>query len=286
VGDRLGAPVPEHPGIPPVHFERLSCTACHCGPWPSQKTHLTKTSRAHRLGTLNVNKSHEILPHIVSPVFAKQPDGKIAPHKLIWPAFWGILEDEKVTPIDIETVKQSVGEVFAGVELPASGDWPDLTVEEHIVEALMELQKVVKGQPVYICGGKLYRLYIRRRAKLVSIEHPAAQPYLWPIGHDVRPAAQSLGVRGCGDCHSTDAPFFFGDVAVDSPIAAERDSVKKMIEFQGISPSYAWAFAFSFVFRPFMKIISLGSCAVLAVVLLLYALKALASIGKVLAEED
>ncbi|MBA7645291.1 hypothetical protein ES703_53046 [subsurface metagenome] len=285
VAGRLGAPVPEHPGIPPVHFEKLTCTACHAGPWPSQKTHLTKTSRAHRLGTLNVNKSHEVLPHIIAPVFAKQPNGKITPHKLLWPAFWGSLEDEKVTPIDFEIVRQTIGEVFAGVELPASGDWPDLTVEEHIVKALMELQKVVKGQPVYICGGKLYRLDIRRRAKLVSTEHYAAQPYLWPIAHDVRPAAQSLGVRYCTDCHATDAPFFFGDVTVDSPIVAAREA-KKMIEFQGISPSYAWAFAFSFVFRPFMKFICLGSCAVLAIVLLLYALKLLACIAKALTERD
>jgi hypothetical protein len=69
---RLGAPVPEHKGIPPVHFEKLSCTACHSGPWPGEQTILTKTSRAHRLGTLGVNKSHEALPHIIAPVFAKQ----------------------------------------------------------------------------------------------------------------------------------------------------------------------------------------------------------------------
>jgi hypothetical protein len=296
---RLGAPIPTHIGIPTIHFEKLTCTACHSGPWPGKQTVLTKTSRAHRLGTLGVNKSHEALPHIIAPVFAQQgwigaayisqlmlmKGGKIAPHKLIWPAYWGVLEDDKVTPIDIETVRQTVGAVFAGVELPASGDWPDLTTEEHIVKALMELQKVVKGDSVYICGGKLYRLRIRRTASLASIAHNAAQPYLWPIAHNVRPAAQSLGVRYCTDCHATDAPFFFGDVSVDSPIAAARET-KQMIEFQGISPSYTWAFAFSFVFRPFMKLICLASCAVLGLVLLLYALKALTCVVKVLAGED
>jgi len=296
---RLGAPIPKHIGIPTIHFEKLTCTACHSGPWPGEKTILTKTSRAHRLGTIGVNKSHEALPHIIAPVFAKQGGigaayigklllmeaGKIAPHKMIWPAYWGILEDDKVTPIDIETVRQTVGEVFAGVELPASGDWPDLTTEEHITKALRELQKVVKGEAVYICGGKLYSLKIRRTAVLVSYEHFAAQSYLWPIAHNVRPAAQSLGVRYCTDCHATDAPFFFGDVAVDSPIVAGRKA-KKMIEFQDINPFYAWAFASSFVFRPFMKFICLGSCAVLGLVLLLYALKALTCVVKVLAGEN
>jgi len=298
VEGRLGAPVPEHKGIPPIHFEKLTCTACHSGPWPGQKTYLAKTSRAHRLGTPNVNKSPVALPHIVSPVFAKQrgiivaylgralvlEGGKIAPHKLIWPAFWGTLKDRSVTPVDLEDVQQTVGEVFAQIQLPSSGDWPSLT-KEHIAEALASLQKTVEGKAVYICGGKLYSL--DDSGKLCEQEgHQAAQPYLWPIAHDVRPAAQSLGVRRCEDCHSIDAPFFFGEVAIDSPVVAERDSVKKMVEFERLRPFYTKAFAFSFIFRPWLKVFALGSCAVLAVVLLLYALRALACIVKVLAEKD
>jgi hypothetical protein len=59
-----------------------------------------------------------------------------------------------------------------------------------------------------------------------------------------------------------------------------------MIEFQDINAFYAQAFAFSFVFRPWMKIITLGSCAVLAIVLLLYGLRALACVAKICAERD
>ncbi|MHC4654021.1 MAG: hypothetical protein ACYS91_03270, partial [Planctomycetota bacterium] len=95
---RLGAPVPQHPGIPPVHFEKLTCTACHSGPWPKKQTHRGKTSRAHALGTHGVNRSADALPHILYPVFAKQGGDRIAPHKLVWPAYWGTLKDEKVTP--------------------------------------------------------------------------------------------------------------------------------------------------------------------------------------------
>jgi hypothetical protein len=293
VTGRLGAPVPEHRGLPPVHFEKLSCTACHSGPWPKKETILTKTARAHRLGTIGVNKSHEALPHIMSPVFAEQrPIGaaylgklvvsqyeKIAPHKLIWPAFWGSMKGEDVTPVAFETVRQIVGKALTELQLPRSGDWPALTAE-NITEVLNSLQKTVEDKAVYVSGGKLYSL--DDSGKLSEQEkHPAAKPYLWPIAHNVRPAAQSLGIRYCTDCHATDAPFFFGDVTVDSPIVTARKT-KKMIEFQSINPSYAWAFAFSFVFRPWMKIIALCSCAVIAVVLLLYALKALACVVKVL----
>jgi len=285
VAGRLGAPVPEHRGLPPVHFERLTCTACHSGPWPAAEPHVSKTSMAHRLGTPNVNKAREMLPHIASPVFARQSDGKIAPHKLVWPAFWGVLKDEQIEPIALATVTKIIGELLSSENFPFSGDWPDLTAD-HIVKGLTSLasDNSVEGKPVYVSAGKVYGLDDAGEL-LRDNAHSAAEPYLWPIGHDVRPAAQSLGVRYCTDCHATDAPFFFGDVTIDSPIAAAR-GVKKMIEFQDLGRFFTWVFAFSFVFRPWMKIIVLASCAVLAVVLLLYALKALSCVVKVLAARD
>jgi hypothetical protein len=283
VAGRLGAPVPKHIGLPAVHFEKLTCTACHAGPWPTTQTHITKTSMAHRLGTPNVNKSPEMLPHISSPIFAVQPDGKIGPNKLVWPAFWGVLKDDQIVePIPFDTVTKIIGELFSKEELPVSGSWPDLTVD-HILKGLTSLASggSLEGKPVYIGGGKLYSLDDSGQLS-EKIDHPAARPYMWPLGHDVRPAAQALGIRYCTDCHGTNAPFFFGDVTVDTPVVSDR-TTEEMVDFQAISPVYAWAFAFSFVFRPWMKLVVLGSCAVLAFVLLLYGLKALTSVAKVLA---
>ncbi|MDH4239532.1 MAG: hypothetical protein OEW48_08215 [Phycisphaerae bacterium] len=281
---RLGAPVPQHPGIPPVHFEKLTCTACHSGPWPEQMTYRGKTSRAHALGTHNSNKSADALPHILYPVFAQQSGGKIAPHKLIWPAFWASLKDENVTPIPLNLAKRAAGKVIGRRMLLPTGDWPALTAE-HITKALTLLSsdESVEGEAVYICGGKLYGL--DESGKLGEPqEHPAAQPYIWPIAHNVRPAAQSLGAHYCTDCHATDAPFFFGAVDVDSPLASGQDAAKEMVEFQDINSFYARAFAFSFVFRPWLKVVALGSCALIGVVLLLYGLKALACVVKALSQ--
>ena len=294
---RLGALVPRHPGIPPVHFDKLTCTACHCGPWPGQKTYRGKTSRAHRLGTHNVNKAPDALPHIMFPVFANQGgisdvylgrlvvligNRKIAPHKLIWPAFWGWLKGKKVTPVDLETVKRTAGRIIDNKKLSRSGDWPSLADED--IAKVLALLKTTEGEPVYICGGKLHRL--DNNGNLTAIEHDVARPYLWPIAHDVRPAAQSLGARDCEDCHSTDEPFFFGEVEVDSPLTSEMGSIKRMIEFQDLDPLYTKLFAMSFVFRPWLKVVALGSCAVLAAVLLLYALRALACIARALVGGD
>jgi len=296
---RLGAPVPTHPGIPTIHFEKLTCTACHSGPWPARRTRRVKTSRAHALGTHNVNKSPGVLPHIIYPVLAKEGpigaayvdgllvlslDGKIAPHKLIWPAYWAAMKDEQVTPIALEVVRKTVGKVITPEKLSRSGDWPSLT-EQDITEALNSLGEAVEAKPVYVCGGSLYRLDDSGQL-CEEKDHAAAKPYMWPLAHNVRPAAQSLGIRRCEDCHATDGPFFFGKVAVDSPLDIETDSVKKMVEFQQIDAFYAWAFAFSFVFRPWLKVVTLASCTVLAGVLLLYALKMLTCIAKVLVGQD
>ena len=240
---------------------------------------------AHRLGTPNVNKAREMLPHIASPVFAKQADGKIAPHKLVWPAFWGVLKDDSVTPIELGTVTKVIGDVLSKEKFPFSGDWPELTAD-HIVKGLTALSSgsSAEGKAVYVTGGRLYSLDDSGQLDEQK-DHPAAKPYMWPIGHGVRPAGQSLGIRYCTDCHETKAPFFFGDVNVDTPVVAARES-KKMIEFQDIDPFYTWAFAFSFVFRTLMKIVLLGSCALIALVLLSYALKALGCVIKTLAGEN
>ena len=83
-----------------------------------------------------------------------------------------------------------------------------------------------------------------------------------------------------------DAPFFFADVEIDTPVASEKGAVKKMIEFQGLNPAYTKLFAFSFIFRPYLKVITICSSVILAAVLLLYAAKALAFIIRILAEKD
>ena len=232
-----------------------------------------------------MNKAREMLPHIASPVFAKQADGKIAPHKLLWPAFWGVLKDESVTPIELGTVEKVIGDVLSKENFPLSGDWPELT-DEHIIKGLAALASggSAEGKAVYVAGGRLYSLDDSDRLSQQK-DHPAAKPYLWPIGHDVRPAGQALGIRYCTDCHGTKAPFFFGDVNVDTPVVAARQA-KKMIEFQDIDPFYTWAFASSFVFRPLMKMVLIGSCALITLVLLLYALKALGCVIKTLAGEN
>ena len=290
-GGRLGAPVPEHKGIPAVHFDRLTCTACHSGPFPSDQPVLAKTSRAHRLGTINVNKETRVLPHIYEPVFAKEAviransTPTIGPNRMIWPAFWGTLDpNDAVVPIAMAAVTEVVGAVLKDVAPTDTGDWSELK-EEQILRALKALGASGQAKAVYVAGGTLYQL---DEAGMLAgrKDHPAASPYLWPIAHSVRPAAQSLGVGKCTVCHSTNSAFFFGKVDVDSPVASVAKLTKVQYEFQKASHARTWVFAWSFIFRPWFKVVAIGSSALIGIVLLYFGLRALGAVARVLAEQN
>ena len=164
------------------------------------------------------------------------------------------------------------------LELTYRDGWPQLS-DDMIKNNIAALGKKIKGKAAYVSAGKLYSL--NDSEQLVSEENEIAKPYLWPIAHNVRPAAQALGVRYCTDCHEEKSGFFFGKVKVDSPVKDEWEETKPMIEFQNLDSTYAKLFAFSFVFRPWMKIICICCSLVIAGVLLLYALRLLLSIAKV-----
>ena len=44
------APRPLHRGMPTLHFDKLTCTACHSGPMPEDATTLVQTAMSHKLG--------------------------------------------------------------------------------------------------------------------------------------------------------------------------------------------------------------------------------------------
>lgn len=285
VRGRFAAPVPKHAGIPPVHFDKLSCTACHSGPWPTEQTIRTKTARAHAIGVAGANKSGEVLPHLTFPVFAKAQDGRITPHKIIWPAYWAEMTGDIIAPLNIETVKNVTSRVISKDALSKDSSWPDLS-EDDIAKILTLLASdiSVDAKAVYISGGKLYSL--NDADELVSAEHEMAAPYMWPIAHDIRPAAQSLGIRSCQDCHTTDSPFLFGLVPVDSPLKTVAATSVEMVRFEDLPRFYTKAFAWSFIFRPWLKVVAILSSVVIAGVLLLYALKALGFVAKVVVGKD
>lgn len=278
---RLGAPMPRHWGIPTIHFEKMTCTACHSGTWPQETAGRWRTARMHKLGLHGKHKQDVRLPHIYAPVLLKGSDGKIGSYAMIWPAFWATLTDAAVEPIPPAKVMAAAGDILS-VEAERQDDWRPLS-DQQVRQTLARLkERQPDATPVYIAGGLLYQL--EGEKGLTSAPHPAAGAYSWPMAHDVRAAAQSLGVRGCADCHTTDSPFFFGGVPTDTPLQGDKRFVQ-MVELQGIDRLYMWAFNASFVFRPMLKIIAFLGSGLIGLVLLVYALKALVAISRACVQE-
>src|SRR3954471_1388861 len=77
MGGKLGSPRPDHGRLPEINFEKLTCTACHSGPWPSMKPGLVQTSMAHALGLEKPTRTPDTVPKILQPLFLRGADGKI-----------------------------------------------------------------------------------------------------------------------------------------------------------------------------------------------------------------
>lgn len=159
---RLGAPWPKHKGLPKVHFERLSCTVCHAGPLPAKNPTRVRTSRANRMGIYGIAQWFTDTPHIIEPVYRRGDDGKIAPFRLAWPAFWAMEKAGKIIPLPPETV------LAVGQDI--------LNAEERVAKILDTLATIpdLKGEPVLMAAGKVFR---PNADGLLDVSYNAAFPH-------------------------------------------------------------------------------------------------------------
>lgn len=293
---RLGAPKPVHGGIPPFHFDKLSCTVCHSGPMPKDKVGTVQTSMAHALGEVSKTKTTEDMPNIASPVYLKTGDGQVEPHRVMWPAYWGLEKDGEITAIHPDQAYRELRRVFRKRRSSSSDDKEEPAYDgytpEQITTALETLKNEFKdaGEPVYIAGGKLYKLVAgkdeegKETMKLDVVEnHPASEPYTWAFGHNVRPARQALGVNGCTDCHSKDAPFFYATSAslgpaLNDPKTVTAPLLKKNHEWQGWDASLLGMWEQSFAGHKPFKFFAWSVFAILVLVGLRYALRGLGAV--------
>lgn len=270
MGGRLGAPAADHKGMPLIHFEKLTCTACHSGPMPQMQAGRVQTSLAHGLGLSERGRSADMLPLIAAPVF--MPEGGIegaplAPHKILWPAYWGWMREGIVEPMHPDEALRAAGQVLK--DRPDSHEaWQPL--DEATIQLALEAMAggAEEGaEPVYIANGNVYHL---KANELVRSLHPSAVPYAWPLAHDVRPGAQSLGARGCTDCHAPDTPFYFGTVIAEGPTTASMAAAMPMLDFEQVDPTLTTLWGLSFKWRPLLKIVGFVLIGVLSALLLAY----------------
>ena len=151
-GGRNAAPRPVHRGLPTLHFDKLTCTACHSGPKPQDATTMVQTAMAHKLGLPRHQTVDAAAPTIQEPVFSRvnrkgeavgeeAPGAKIAPHRMVVPSFWGRMgEHQKITPIPPDQVIAAGADAILG-EKPSEKEYQAMAPlsEEQIAQVLEKL---------------------------------------------------------------------------------------------------------------------------------------------------
>ena len=277
-GGRSGAPVPEHQGLPVVHLEKLACTACHSGIRPRENSGFVKTSRAHKLGIPGINKSALVFPHIQSPVFAENANGKIEPQRLLWASYWALLKNDKIEPLPVNSFSDSLSIILKTDSLKTYDEWPSIGTSA-LIRALkfMNARTDKSSRIIFISGENYYEL--EGKSELKVSEHSGIKPYTWAYAHDVRPASQALGAGGCQECHSWNSNFFFGKVNVETPYSPVN-TYKRMSSFEDLGTVYHKLFSLSFFFRPALKIVILISALIISMVVFVFLGKGILFIAK------
>jgi hypothetical protein len=180
----------------------------------------------------------------------------------------GWLADGRLLPLvpefDVRTVAAKAG--------------TEQTLTEEQVGLVLEALAETSGdaEAVYVSGGRMFR-----RAKdgtLESDDHEAAGPVTWPLAHNVRPAQQSLGWKGCTDCHSGGSDFFFSRLKAAGPLLTKKVDRLSAASFMGLGGLFQRVFGLSFIVRPVFKVV-LAICALVAGALVFLA--GLVALGRV-----
>jgi len=158
---RLGAPYPKHNGLPKVHLDRLSCTTCHSGPLPAREPARVRTSRANRLGIYGIANWVQDMPAIFEPVYLRDTNGKLTPHRLFWPAYWGKRNGKEISPLRPAAVLEAAGDI--------------LFPEKPVTRILAALFNTVDlpGTPVLFMDGKSFEVNVD--GGLDAAEFPGAK---------------------------------------------------------------------------------------------------------------
>ena len=176
----------------------------------------------------------------------------------------GWLKDGELEPLASEFDLRTIA-ATAGVE--------ETLTEEQVAAVLGALADLPapegKEKPAYgyVSGGRLFRL--DGEGKLAAGQDAAADPVTWPLAHNVRPAQQALGWKGCGDCHSADSDFFFGGVTGRGPLLTGRVDKRSAIGLMRLGGAHQRLFGLTFVVRPLLKFVLAACGFVLGALLLL-----------------
>jgi formate dehydrogenase gamma subunit len=215
-----GASVPSHVAVPPSHLVKIGCKTCHI---PSLKRAAGKSFDVTR-GDL-----HWDVVGAASRVGAAEKwypayenvKGQLQPVNPIATLWWGNREaDGKVHPLFAREI-EAAWALYGGEVRDDNGDGlPEVNRPQEIEAGLRAFARVLAAggrfsriQPVYVKGDRLWE--IGPDGKLTAHADPACERTAFSISHNVAPAKEALGSKGCTDCHSREGRFFARTYVVD-----------------------------------------------------------------------
>ena len=215
------ASYPQKHTFPPLHYDKISCQACHI-PYkevPGELVFDNATSgQTIILPTERFLQYDPQFPERWLPAL-KVHRNKIRPFKELVSNSWRDLNEKTgiVAPIPLWKIRDLKKPVLNDDD----GDGvPELNSLEEIKAFLLAIRDStdrfgdpITRNPALAKGGKIYKLV---GDELTSYKDEQGDSHGFNLDHNVLPANQALGAKGCQECHSVNSSFFHRKVLVDA----------------------------------------------------------------------
>jgi len=122
---------------------------------------------------------------------------------------WKTHLDDPTQHPDLSKIIDDNGDKVIEVNRPEEIDAIIAAITKHLTAIGYPLEG---KRVVWVCDDRVYRSGTEYRTIPTEPWEASAYGNVHKYNHDVLPARAALGARGCTECHSADAPFFFASV--------------------------------------------------------------------------
>ena len=225
----MGAPRPAHLMVRPNHLEKLACEVCHI-----PQLHVAggegfdvTTGNMVNYPVFNLTDLKNSPKKIGDyfdwyPRYQRLKRGQLAPVNALLAVLCTNLDQDGIHyPLFGREHKKAYEKIKDQLK-PKNPMKPELHTNEQIKLMLTALTETLQGnkrfqqiRPYYHKGGKMYHLNEKGEVVVEDDHTHAGHVEGFNINHNVAPAGLALGANGCGDCHSTEAHMFKGQIVTD-----------------------------------------------------------------------
>ncbi len=248
LGGIRGAPVPDHASVRPSHYQRLACESCHIPRLGRAAVQGVDATTGRLVYYTRPTEASEAGAEATwMPDYQRRGDGIIVPINHVLAVWWGNRDaDGLVYPLFLRE-QEAAWKLFKDAVGDDDGDGrPEVNRDEEIAAGLRAVATALAGNrrfsrvhPVFIKAETSHELDENGavvRSSLAGTPLEGASFVDFSINHNVGATRQTLGARGCDDCHVAGAHFFKGRRTLDLFGADGRPVTRFNGYFLGCSP--------------------------------------------------